>query len=104
MPKTDVCDTCRGHRNDIEEARKAGRDYSNLQKKLDDHLAMANVAYENLKMSAEKTIWNPEEWHLICMDLQQKHSIPKTNIGPHYYLSKLNVHNFCISEVTTKIP
>ena len=104
LPKTDVCDNCRRLRNAIEEARKAGRDYSNFQKDLDEHLAMAAVAYENLKMSAEQSIWDPEEWHLICMDLQQKHCIPKTNIGPHYYLSKLNVYNFCISDVTTKIP
>ena len=104
LPKTDVCDNCNRLRNRIEEAQKAGRDYSDLQKELDEHLAMAAVAYENLKLSAEKTFLDPDKWHVICMDLQQTHCIPKTNIGSHYFLRKLNVYNFCISDIKTKTP
>ena len=35
------------------------------------------------------------------MDLQKTITLPKCNAGSHYYLSKINVFNFCIHEVKT---
>ena len=99
-----MCAIC--HRLDIRisEANDVGRDCSEVIKELAEHKEKADVAYLHLKLATKKKIWDPTEWTLLCMDLQQTHLIPKTPVGTHYYARKLNVYNFCISEVQTQEP
>ena len=104
IPKVDVCATCFRLGIRITEAKDVGRDCSELEEELAEHQEKANMAYFHLKLAAEEKVWDPKEWTILCMDLQQTHTIPKTPIGTHYYHRKCNVYNFCISEVQTEKP
>ena len=61
-------------------------------------MAKAEDAYLHLKKANDETLWDPSEWVVLCMDLQQTFVIPRTSQGSHYYFSKANIYNFCISE------
>ena len=91
--KVDVCDVCTLLGERLEKLRKAGKDTTDCEAELLQHKNKANEAYEHLKNSQNAKIWNPKEWIVICMDLQQTFVIPKTSQGSHYYLSKVNVYN-----------
>ena len=71
---------------------------------MDDHNEKAREAYDHLKQARDKNVWDPAEWFVICMDLQQAHTIPKTNVGVNFYHSKANMYNFCIADVRTEKP
>ena len=55
-------------------------------------------------MAKDTGLWPVDEWTTICIDLQQTHNIPKSPVGPHYYMRKLNVYNFSVHELQTKEP
>ena len=103
-PKVDTCATCKKLEDGIRDGNAQGKDTSELQKELEDHKEKAKEAYAHLQEAREKEIWNPAEWYVICMDLQQAHTIPKTNVGVNFYHSKANMYNFCIADVRTKTP
>ena len=86
----------------IKQLRDGGKDATEYEQELVQHKKKAVEAYEHLKNSEDKNIWDPSEWKVICMDLQQTFVIPKTSQGSHYYLSKVNVYIFCIFELQTK--
>ena len=101
-PKIDVCDTCLNLKNEIQRCNKAGIDYAKYAKQLEDHKSKAELAYSHLKGAEDDTQWNEKEWLILCMDLQKTITLPKCNAGSHYYMSKLNVFNFCIHDVQKK--
>ena len=103
-PKIDTCDTCHKLEQSIIKGNAEGKDTNELQKECDNHKEKANEAYDHLRQARDKKVWNPKEWLVLCMDLQQAHVIPKTNIGSNYYHSKANMYNFCIADVREKIP
>ena len=86
----------------IKQLRDGGKDATEYEQELVQHKKKAVEAYEHLKNSEDKNIWDPSEWKVICMDLQQTFVIPKTSQGSHYYMSKVNVYNFCIFEQQTE--
>ena len=103
-PKADTCDTCAEIEKDIEKLKAAGKDYTAEEKKLKDHQDKANAAYDELANGKVEDIWDPKEWLVLCMDLQQTHMIPKSSNGSHFYKRKLNVYNFCIVDVQRSVP
>ena len=103
-PRVDKCDVCHNLETEIGQLKAAGRDSTDLQTQWNEHKAKANVAYQHLKDAKDNKIWISEEWIVICMDLQKTFLIPQTNYGSHYYYRKVNVYNFCITEVLTGTP
>ena len=103
-PRTDVCDTCFSLEAMIRSARDKGKDYTELEQKLKLHKKKADIAYLEMNEAKDKNIWDPKEWTIICMDLQQTHMCPKTAVGSFFYKRKLNIYNFCICDVKTKEP
>ena len=103
-PKVDICPVCHHLECRIDQAKAANKRCGDIQQEFDEHTAKADLAYLNLKMAKNTEYWKPEEWTTICIDLQQTHNIPKSPFGPHYYMRKLNVYNFCVHELQTKEP
>ena len=103
-PRKDKCETCVDLNNKIYTAREAGRNTKKEEELLNEHKAKADMAYLHLKNARNKKIWKEQNFIVICIDLQKTHTIPHTNVGPHYYYRKLNVFNFCIIEMQTGIP
>ena len=103
-PRVDTCDACTLLRLKITQLKADGKDATEPERQLEEHLEKANVAYQHLKDAREKKIWKPDEWIIICMDLQKTFLIPQTNTGKHYYLRKVNLYNFNITDVKTGIP
>ena len=68
---------------------------------MDTHKEKAEIAYSHLKGAKDDKQWDKKDWLILCMDLQKTITLPKCNAGSHYYLSKINVFNFCIHEVKT---
>ena len=100
-PKVDVCDTCLILQKNIQRCKELGTDYSTYQTELDTHKEKAEIAYSHLKGAKDDTKWDKKDWLILCMDLQQTIALPKCNAGSNYYMSKLNVFNFCIHDVKT---
>ena len=84
-PKVDTCVTCNKFEQAIKDANAEGKDTSVTQKEWDAHKEKAQEAYHHLREARVKQVWNPKEWYVICMDMQQSHVIPKTNIGTNFY-------------------
>ena len=103
-PKADTCDTCADIEKDIKNLKAAGKDYTSEENKLKEHREKADVAYDELKNAKLEDKWDPKEWLVLCMDLQQTHMIPKSSNGTHFYKRKLNVYNFCIVDVQRGVP
>lgn len=103
-PKVDVCDVCTMLLEKLKQLRDKNKDTTDCEAELSQHKTKANVAYEHLKQAHDPKIWRPDEWLVICMDLQQTFVIPKTAQGSHYYLPKVNVYNFCIYELQSNKP
>ena len=103
-PRKDKCETCVDLNNKIYTAREAGRNTKKEEELLNEHKNKADMAYLHLKNARNKKIWKEQNFIVICIDLQKTHTIPHTNVGPHYYYRKLNVFNFCIIEMQTGIP
>ena len=64
-------------------------------------MAQAEIAQSHLKGAEDDDKWDPKQWLILCMDLQKTITLPKCNAGSNYYMSKLNVFNFCIHDVKT---
>ena len=103
-PRVDTCDACTLLENEISRLKAAGKDATEPERELAEHLEKANVAYQHLKDARDGKIWNAEEWIIICIDLQKTFMIPQTNNGKNYYLRKVNVYNFNITDVKTGTP
>ena len=103
-PKRDTCDTCDRLNAKIDAEKKNGTDTSELESELKIHKVKASVAYRHLNNGQIKELWPPEEWHIVCIDLQQTYSCPKVSQGSAYYKRKLNVYNFCVHDVQKKEP
>ena len=103
-PKVDVCNLCNIFDNRIKEAVAANKSSDDIQQEKEAHQHKASTAYENLRMAKDTGLWSTDEWITICIDLQQTHTIPKSPVGPHYYLRKLNVYNFSVHELQTNEP
>ena len=103
-PKVDVCNVCNIFENRIKEALAANKSCVDIQQEKQQHQDKASKAYENLRMAKDKGLWPIGEWITICIDLQQTHTIPKSPVGPHYYMRKLNVYNFSVHELQNNEP
>ena len=103
-PKVDTCNTCNQFKDAITNANAQGKDASEIQKEWDAHKEKAQEAYDHLRQARDKNVWDPDEWYVVCMDMQQAHVIPKTNVGVNFYHSKANIYNFCIADVRTDKP
>ena len=101
-PRTDTCDTCAHYRASISDAKGKSKDCTQLEASFKQHTDKADVAYDQLKDATLIEKWDPMEWIIICMDLQQTMSCPKTSQGAAYYKRKLNVYNFSICDVQKK--
>ena len=75
-----------------------------MEDQLLEHKKQADIAYLHLKSAKDQDLWNPNEWAVICIDLQKTFLLPKSSIGTHYYLRKLNMYNFCVCEILTETP
>ena len=100
-PRMDECGNCKNLVRQIGDLKELGKDASALENDLKVHRMEADVAYLHLKTARDESLWDPKEWTVICIDLQKTHLLPKTTIGSHYYLRKLNVYNFGIVNVLT---
>ena len=103
-PRVDKCDVCHNLHNEISQFKGAGRDATLLESQYNEYLQKADVAYQHLKDAKDNKIWISDEWIVICMDLQKTFLIPQTNYRSYYYYRKVNVYNFCITEVQTGRP
>ena len=101
-PRSDTCDTCAQLNRQISDAKKFGKDFADLEKKLKIHMDKAQTTYDALHEGEDPTKYDPESWVFICMDLQQTMSCPKTSQGGAYYRRQLNVYNFCIYDLQKK--
>ena len=82
----------------IKRAQDEGKDYTELEEKLKLHMKRADIAYLEMAEAKDNNIWDPKQWTIICMDLQQTHMCPKTPIGAFFYMRKLNIYNVCICD------
>ena len=103
-PRVDECLTCIKFNNDISVLKEQGKDATAMEDHLLEHKKQADIAYLHLKSAKDQDLWNPNEWAVICIDLQKTFLLPKSSIGTHYYLRKLNMYNFCVCEILTETP
>lgn len=105
FPKSDICVTCDELHIVNNSAGSAGTDLTVkgnaelLQKEL--HLRYAESIRQKMTEYTEIAISNPEDVHVITVDLQQTLPTPKLTVGHAFYCRKLWTYNVGIHNCAT---
>jgi len=96
LPQTDTCRVCDKFIIDMDAATEEER--SSIEQMHNEHKEQAKAAFSMLHSDTQHAKDNPDDVHVICLDLEQALPTPKISSGPAFYKRKLCTYNFCIHD------